>query len=173
MSLTKTLGIGAAAALLSGIAIAAILDLEVTNDPNNIVAAHIAGDWMLEKAITRQLNPDADTSKMIAVNITPDNSVLKRLTKHSEEYAKLQIYSAGLVKFGRNEEHPYLLVNRNGNMHLVWFVPASGDAADPVAETKSKTVFLAVGKNKRQDMLFLGGTAARDAAAAYTRSASN
>jgi len=173
MSLLKSLSIGAAAALLSGIAIAAVVDLMVTEDPNNVVAAHFEGDWTLDKTITRQLNPDADTAKMLQFMVVPDRTVLKRLTKHNEEFAKLQIYSAGLIKFGRAEEHPYLLVNRNGNMHLVWFVPTDKDAADPVAESKSKTVFFAVGKNKRLDMLFLGGTATRDAAAAYTRTATN
>ena len=149
------------------------------NPGANVVANRIEGSWLLDKQVTRQLDPDSSTAEMIALEFTSDPQVLRRLQNHpaASDLVKRRIFGAGQMTIGRKDPCPYLLGESDGNMMLYWFRWAE-PGEEPSEKTKpslfvdSKLVMMGVGRDSEKDMLFLGGDHVRKSSACYGRTAS-
>jgi len=70
------------------------------------------------------------------------------------------------VKDMKTREHVFILIEHRGNPHVVWFRERGGD---PLRDTESFNVMLAVGRERQNDLLFIGGDFNNQPFSAYTR----
>jgi hypothetical protein len=146
----------------------------VVNPGARVVAERIAGSWIMDKHVTRLLNPDAAELGMMSLDFTSDPAVLKRLQNHETAgflFRNRRIVGAGMMTIGCGIAHPYVLVCRDGNLKLMWFQPTnpSTDPLRPAGLMGSMAIFIAVSRAGADDMLFLGGESLRTSSACYYR----
>lgn len=147
----------------------ALEELKVQADAENVVAARIVGTWKLDAALTRQLDPDRKAGEIASLTFFDNPGVLPGMQAASDRFKNRQIFGAGILNVdGATQTHTYVLVNHHGNMELVWFTTKENDAIGIVT---TKTVHIAVARDKAKDLLFLGGESMRDASEAFDRAA--
>ena len=148
------LAIGAALVAVAGLAIAAGLKLQP--DKENVVASRLEGAWVSEPGLTQRLagvkvdgEPPHGPIEFIA-----DSAVAEKISdKMADVLKSRQVYLAGWMKQGGGK-HPFVLIEHKGNPHVVWFRPRDGD---PMGDSESFNVMLAVARHKANDLLFIGG----------------
>jgi len=158
-------------ALLLVISSAALLGaLEVQPDKENVVASRLEGRWRIHPALTKRLtgkdNPPRPESPGAHVSFTDDPSVAGKVPgKYDEHLADKHIYMAGMMNV-RGEDYPFILIQFNGNPHVVYFREREGD---PMGDAESFILMLASAKHKANDLLFIGGDFNNEPFKAYER----
>ncbi|MDO4783239.1 MAG: hypothetical protein Q4A09_08515 [Capnocytophaga felis] len=117
-------------------------------DKENVVASAIDGLWRTKNAQTKE-----------QMTFRKDLSVLKRVAEHRKIFEKFTIYHAGYMEIVSDESYkngtyPFLLIETNGNPHLAFFREKEGN---PVGSIQSFILFIAIGEEKAEDRLFVGG----------------
>ena len=157
----------AALSVASVTAVALAFELVIKADPLNVVAAKVAGSWTMDVALTHRLDPDHPTNTMTSLVFMDNPAAIGYLQSGSDRFKDLRIYAAGALQIdGANSTHPYLVYSENGNMKVFWCTPR---ADDPIGVSVTKTLQIAVAKDKNQDVMILGGDTRGDTSAAYTR----
>jgi hypothetical protein len=125
--------------------------LAVESDPENVVASRIAGEWRVDADLTLRLGGrDPGTTLVIRTTGQIPAGLPGKLV---EQLQKTRIYAAGTLGM-RDREHPFVLLERGGNMHVVWFRERGGN---PVGDAESMIVALAPARDTANDLLLVGG----------------
>lgn len=142
----------------------------VTPDKENVVASRLAGTWTVEPALTKRLGGrlGGEAGVQVTVEFVSEPAVAARVPeKIATALAKFTVFMAGTMKTG-GRAYPFLLIAHKGNPHLVYFRERNGD---PMGDTESFNVMLAVARQKANDLLFVGGDMNNQPFAAYQRAA--
>lgn len=123
----------------------------VRPDPENVVASRIAGEWRLDADLTLRLGARDPGASLVIRTTDQIPSGLPETVR--AQLQKLRIYAAGTIEL-RKREHPFVLLERSGNMHLVWFRARGGN---PVGDAESMIVALAPARDTANDLLLVGG----------------
>ncbi|WP_298516644.1 hypothetical protein [uncultured Kordia sp.] len=119
--------------------------LTYTYNKENVVASAIDGTWKNEEK-NFQIAFQKDVS---ALSLIPEMFL--------EELSKYPIYHAGFLTYPEKEKEmkvPFLLTTIHGNPHVIFF---RGKGEDPYGDSESFNLFIAKGKTKETDRLFIGG----------------
>jgi hypothetical protein len=138
------------AALLSGVAKAVV---PVRPDKENVVASRLEGTWRLHTDLTKRLyGRSFDEVSTLSFRSSSAKSI-----ELPQDFAKFiegkTIFLAGTFT-GDGKEYPFLLTEYRGNPHIFYFKERDGD---PMGDSESFNVMLAVAKDKQKDLLFIGG----------------
>lgn len=120
-----------------------------TPNDQNVVASAIEGIWQ----------PDGEMdNKIKEVSFKKDISILDILPKKYYEYLKGKpIYFAGQLTFKRGvkkHKFPCVLITHHGNPHIVFFRDRDGET---LGDAESFNLFIARKRDKKDDILFIGG----------------
>lgn len=141
---------------------AALGQVQVQPDANNVVSSRLEGTWVPHEELTKHLEGRAPGP----VTFRSDPKIAAKIPARYEKFLKgRQVYMAGEVTFG-GKTHPFILVEHRGNPHVVWFRERGGD---PLGDAESFNVMLAVAKQQQNDLLFIGGDFNNQPFAAYHR----
>ncbi|MCH2193248.1 hypothetical protein [Kordia sp.] len=114
-------------------------------DKENVVASAIDGTWKHEK-------------DDVTIMFKKDTSILSLIPeKFNKDFAGEVIYHAGFMTIfmkGKELKVPFILITNHGNPHMVFFRDRQGD---PYGDAESFNLFVAKGKTKETDRLFVGG----------------
>jgi hypothetical protein len=158
-------------ALLPALALATIVttalafQIVVKADAQNVVAARVAGAWKVEPTITKRLDPDHPNGTIGQITFYENATVLADLVSQAPRFKELQVFSSGNVSVD-GAAHPYLIYNENGNMKVMWFVP---NDTSPIGRSETKTLQVAVSRDRTQDILILGGDVRGEPSSAFLR----
>lgn len=156
-------------ALLCG-APSARAGMAVTPDKENVVASRLVGQWTVEPALTKRLGgrPGGEAGVQATVEFVSDPDVATRVPeKIAKALAKFTVFMAGTMRTG-GKAYPFLLIAHKGNPHLLYFRERNGD---PMGDTESFNLMLAVARQKASDLLFVGGDMNNQPFTAYQRAA--
>jgi hypothetical protein len=144
--------------------------IKVEPDKENVVASRLEGDWVLDAALTKRLTKnDGNAEGGRAISFKSDPSVVENIpAKYHKYIANHRIYLAGTVIFreAQPRAHVFLLIEHRGNPHVAWFRDRRGE---PLGDTESFNVMLAVAREPQDDLLFIGGDFNNQPFSAYTR----
>ena len=136
--------------------------LTVQPDKENVVASRLEGPWEPDAELTLRLGGRA----VGKLTFTNNAVVATRIPAKYETFFKgRQVYMAGTMS-GRGKEYPFVLIEHKGNPHIVFFRERDDD---PFGDAESFNVMLAVGKDKPDDLLFVGGDFNNQPFSAYRR----
>lgn len=152
-------------ALVAATSAAPVLQVLLKPDALNVVASRIAGTWSLEPNLTKRLDPDHPTGSMATIAFYDNPAVLNDLLAASDRFSRSQVFASGNVSID-GTVHLYVLINENGNMKVVWFSPTT---TSPIGRNESKTLQVAVARDRAQDILILGGDTKGESSAAFVR----
>ena len=145
-------------------------EIKVTPDKENVVASRLEGDWQLDVPLTKRLDTNEGGAEGgRAVSFKSDPTVAAKIPAKYEKFiGNRQVYLAGIMTFQdpKPREHVFVLIEHKGNPHVVWFRERDGD---PLGDAESFNVMLAVAKESRRDLLFIGGDFNNQPFAAYAR----
>lgn len=135
-------------------------NLVVESNQENVVASRLEGRWTLNDAISTRLDTRLD-SRMIGIfgdgdilEFKADSTVLTQISEtYKDELADLTIYMAGKMTFKRIIVAPFILVQHNGNPHVIILGERDGN----LVGEESFIVMLAVAEETANDLLLLGG----------------
>jgi len=141
---------------------AAAAGLTVQEKSDSILARGLEGTWQVEPDLARRLLGGEQAPPRLIFVFTGDPRIAASIPdKHNEFFKGKAIYMAGTFTRGREGEHveagpkhPFVLVEHNGNFHLVWFRERDGD---PMGDAESNIVAFAPARQKGNDLLFIGG----------------
>jgi hypothetical protein len=142
--------------------------MKVTPNKENVVASRLEGKWVVEPKLTQRLygQPRASSPPGDEVEFISDPAVAEKVPEKYEKALKGRpIYMAGTMKV-KGAAHPFILVEMNGNPHLVYFREKDGD---PMGDGESFILMLAVAKNRADDLLLTGGDFNNQAFSAFER----
>ncbi|MBN1418787.1 MAG: hypothetical protein JXP34_08415 [Planctomycetes bacterium] len=148
--------------------------LRVSPDKENVVASRLEGDWQLDAALNKRLTGSegprrGGEANPAAIAFKSDPSVTAKIpAKYEEALSQKRIYMAGILTFRRGgpKEHVFILIEHRGNPHIIWFRERDGD---PLGDAESFNVMLAAAKERRNDLLFIGGDFNNQPFDAYAR----
>jgi len=130
----------------------------------NVVASNLEGEWKVAGDLTAMLGG----LKEGVLSFSLDEAVVAKLPKRfAEALAEYKIYASGFMLL-REVNHPFLLIEDNGNMRLVWFWDRDA-TGDPFGDAESFIVSLVTGTAKANDRLFVGGDDPDEPFSAYRR----
>jgi hypothetical protein len=121
--------------------------LVCVNDKENVVSSAMEGEWFSQQ----------EGYTMI---FKKDTTVLEQIPEKYNDFLKDKIiYSAGYITLKSEtktftENKPYFLTVVSGNPHIVWFRERDGD---PLGDSESFNVFIAIGEAPISDLLYIGG----------------
>ena len=148
----------ALAAVLAFAAGAPAAEPRVQPNKENVVASRLEGTWRPHGALTQRLTGravarDGETPAGI-VRFQSKPGVAATIPATYQRFlADKTIFMAGRMT-RRGTPHPFILITMHGNPHLVYFRERDGD---PMGDTESFNLVLAVAKDRDRDLLFLGG----------------
>ncbi|MGB0767546.1 MAG: hypothetical protein ACPGYV_07525 [Phycisphaeraceae bacterium] len=153
-----------------GLSTLAIAGLKTQPDKENVVASRLVGSWTPDQALTKYLGgtPIHEFANLEdkRLTFTEDAAVVERIpTKFHPFLKEEQIFLAGQMELG-DDSFPYVLITHKGNPHVVIFMPRDGK---PMDNAESFNVMLPVGKEMKNDMLFIGGDMNNQPFSAYKR----
>jgi len=125
-------------------------ELKVEHEKENVVASRIEGKWTVDEdlSIRLGLNRPGD------IGFTVEQKVVEKIPAKYEDFlGEKTIYLAGTMT-RKDESVPFVLIEHNGNPHIVWFRERDGD---PLGDAESFNVMLVVAKDEANDLLFIGG----------------
>ena len=117
------------------------------NDKENVVSSAMEGEWF-----SRQ--------EGYTLIFKKDSTVLEQIPTKYHDFLKGKIiYSAGYITVKSEikiytEDKPYFLTVLHGNPHIVWFRERDGE---PLGDSESFNVFIAIGETTADDLLYMGG----------------
>ncbi len=127
----------------------------VEPDQQNVVASRLEGAWVPDAVVGERLGTEAHFAR---IEFESDPSIVARIPeKYSEFLAEKQLFQAGMMTMRRRDKlqkHAFLLIVHSGNPHVVFFRERDGD---PFGDGESFNVALTPGKEKKNDLLFVGG----------------
>jgi len=150
------------AAVLALLAAAAALRaLEIAKEKENVVAASLAGKWRPNVELTKRLtgrtgpeNPPGEYIEFETVEFASDDSVAAKVPAGYENSLKDKtVYMSGVMTL-RGARFPFILIAKSGNPHVVYFRPRDNE---PMGDALSFNVCLAPAKDRKNDLLFIGG----------------
>lgn len=139
--------------------------LKVEPDPENIFHKRLEGEWQLVPEMSKKLGGGGrrmTTFKVDLTVLTTPNKFSKIPEKLEEYLKKERIYLAGHF----NGEYPFLLTSYKGVPFLFYFLPKG---ANIFGNPESFHLFIAVGRERENDLLFIGGDRAEEAFSVYER----
>lgn len=137
--------------------------LKVEPDENQVLASSLVGTWQLDVALNQRLGHDGGEPTL---QFVADPTVLKKVPAAiARKLAEHRIYLAGSMQVG-DKQHAFLVVQVGGNSMITWFRERDGDA---MADAESWIAFIARGKARPLDLLFVGGDHNNQSFAAYSR----
>ncbi len=142
--------------------------LEVKPNKENVVASRLEGKWVVEPKLTQRLygQPRASFPPGDEVEFISDPAVAGKFPERYDKALKGKpIYMAGTMKV-KGSAHPFILIEMNGNPHLVYLCEKDGD---PMGDGESFILMLAVAKNRTDDLLLTGGDFNNQAFNAFER----
>lgn len=153
----------AAVALTAALAVAP--DFRLDENPNNVVASRLEGEWIADPSISARLWAD-NVKRKERFAFRSDPRVADALPeRYREMFAEHPAYMAGtMTRLGR--EHPFVLLSIHGNPHLLWF---RGKDGDPFGDLESFNLFVARAERWEDDVLFVGGDFNNQPFLAYQR----
>jgi len=134
--------------------------LTVKENSDSILARRLEGTWQVEAGLTRRLIGGDEAPPRLTFSFTSDPQVAWTVPgKYDEIFKGKAIYMAGTFSRTRGEAQPeparpFVLIEHNGNFHLVWFRERDGD---PMGDAESNIVAFAPARQKENDLLFIGG----------------
>lgn len=152
----------AALPLLTVVALAvpvAVGQLRVQPDQNHVVASRLEGVWVADAELCKRLGSRSGNGH---VEFRSDPAVLDalppKLTSAMEKsLGEFRIWMAGTVTFVEGERTmrgPFLLTTHTGNTSVVFFRSVEGQELD---DAESGIVALAPARDRKNDILFMGG----------------
>jgi hypothetical protein len=125
--------------------------LKVEPDPQNVVASRLIGRWQLDLELSRRLGGDL---RIAAVLFQQDDAVVAKVP--ARFIAKLQDFKIALagVMTLQGKQHPVVLIQMNGNPHVVYYRERDGD---PLGDAESCNVMLARGDKPETDLSAFSG----------------
>ncbi len=140
--------------------------LKVESDKLNVVANYLEGDWKPIPDLSKRLmGHERGGPEKLSFQSEP--RVLQRLPATLAEKLKNErIYFAGYMRHDDKKEFPFFLLTHHGNPYIVYFIP-KGD--DHFSNAESFNVFVAVAKERENDILLLGSESIPRPFAAYER----
>ncbi len=123
------------------------ISLNYINDKENVVSSAMEGEWF-----SRQ--------EGYTLVFKKDSTVLKQIPEKYHDFLKDKIiYSVGYITLKSEtkiftENKPYFLTVLHGNPHIFWFRERDGD---PLGDSESFNVFIAIGEAPVDDLLYVGG----------------
>ncbi len=152
-----------AAGLLS-LAAGPIGGLAVEENPENVAASRMEGDWITDAALTERLRGKAGKERRLSFRSDP--AVAGRVPgKYEEFFAGRAISMAGTMTVG-DDEYPFVLTEVNGNPHVLFFRERGGD---PMGDAESFILMYAKARDPANDILFTGGDFNNEPHTAYRR----
>lgn len=132
------------------------LKVHVEPDQNNVTAGRLLGQWATDAVVAGRMGLVPATE---SIEFFKDSSFLSALPESiSERLQQEHIYECGIMvsrKDGRFvSSAPYLLISRSGNPHLLMLEESNGVPLGGIASTN---LFVAPGRERNQDLLFMGG----------------
>jgi len=146
------------ACAVSVVALAAAL--KVQPDKENVVASRLEGRWRVHAELTERLTGrPGERKRTKEYEFKSDPAVVEKIpAKYNKFLDGKHVYMAGVMSFrpatDRLGEHAFLLVELRGNPHLVWFWERDGD---PMGDAESFNLVVAPAKDRKNDLLFIGG----------------
>jgi hypothetical protein len=123
--------------------------IKVDNDPLNVIANRLEGDWQAIPDLNKKLGGGKDHP----ISFKSDSTAVKKL---SEKMAKLlidqRIYMAGYMTMTR-KSYPFFLIIHQGNPTIVYLRPKD---KDPYGDIESFLISFAFAQERENDVLFLG-----------------
>ena len=161
--ITRAYVLPAALAIMLSCMPAAQAELKVEADKDNVVSSRLEGRWAVNAVISTRLGRNQGG----LIEFKTDKNIVKRIPKKYEEFlANKTIYMAGtFTRFGKS--FPFILLEIKGNPHIVCFRDRDGE---PFGDAESFNVMLAVAKDSKNDLLFVGGDFNNQPFTAYERS---
>ncbi|MDX1565794.1 MAG: hypothetical protein R3236_10325 [Phycisphaeraceae bacterium] len=146
--------------------LAALGGVAVQKDKENVVASRLIGTWKTDAALSKRLRGRAMPVEKIM--FTEDAAVAEkvpdRYAKRFKEQKK-RVYLSGTMVQG-DKVYPFLLIEHNGNPHLLYFREKNGD---PMGDGESFNLSIARAADKKDDILFIGGDFNNQPFTAYKR----
>jgi hypothetical protein len=151
MKRTQAIGMGLAVAVLA-CSLVALAGVTVTPEKENVVAGRLIGKWKTHASLSERLRGNAVREE--TVEFSEDAAVATKVPEKYSEFLKAkQVYLAGIMT--RNQKtYPFILTEYNGNPYLFYFREKNGN---PMGDGESFTLVIAPAKEKKQDILFIGG----------------
>jgi len=147
--------VAALAATLIGLGGARPGGLHVEENPENVAASRMEGEWVTDAALTARLKGKAveDVREQRLV-FRSDASVAGRVEGEILEFlADKPVYMAGTMTT-KGVDYPFLLIELFGNPHVLFFRERDGD---PMGDTESFILMFAKARDPASDLLFTGG----------------
>jgi hypothetical protein len=137
------------------------VELEVTPDPDNVVADRLEGVWQINDAVSERLGSLSGGPGLI--EFRSDSAAITEIPpEYGEIFSDSTIYLAGTVTLAVTETiteegettpaYPFLLTEMHGTPALLIFAPLSGL---PFGRYSVWFVMLAAAENPSNDLLFL------------------
>jgi hypothetical protein len=135
--------------------------LEIAREKENVVAASLEGKWRPDVELTKRLtgragpeNPPGEYIEFETVEFASDDSVAAKVPVGYDKFLKDKtVYMSGTMTL-RGAKFPFILISRNGNPHVVYFRPRDNE---PMGDAESFNLCLAPAKDRKNDLLFIGG----------------
>ena len=126
--------------------------LEVKMEKENVVGSRLTGKWKSHAPLSERLQGDGGREETIV--FVEDRTVAAKVpARYAEALKQKPIYFAGIMT--RNgKEHPFILTEYNGNPYVFYFREKDGD---PMGDGESFNLVIAPAKDRRKDLLFIGG----------------
>ena len=151
----------AAMALVSTAALAAV---PIQPDKDNVVGSRLAGTWRLHADLTTRLRGKASRAAVVTFQVSSASSIMLR-PAYEKFLAKKTVFVSGTMTKG-GKDYPFILSEYKGNPHVFYFREKDGD---PMGDGESFNVMLAVARDTKNDLLFIGGDFNNQPFAAYER----
>ena len=138
----------------------------VTSEKQNVVSSRIVGLWHIDDSLTQRLQ-GVSRVRIKRVEFIKNNKIVEKIpAKYGNLLSNKLIYLSGIMKLNSKITFPFILISLKGNPHIVFFRPRYGH---PLGDAESFNVFVARGKIKSQDILFIGGDFNNTPFTAYKR----
>lgn len=141
--------------------------LKVVHEPENIVAIRLEGTWEFAPELTKKLQGSRG-ARLRSFKLDPNVLKNAKLRPEVEQLlSKEPIYAAGhLTENNEAEKYPFVLTCRKGMPYVFYFLPVGGD---PFGNPESFYVFVAAGRDRKSDLLWVGGDTPDEAFSAFQR----
>lgn len=141
----------------------------ITKDKNNVLSQRLEGKWVADESLGGRMGKKPPVA---AIEFVDDPAVASKVPARFTLLAKqmgLKCYMSGIVKFVTSEqekEYPFIATSVFGNPSIIRFGPRGND---PMGDTESNLIMIGAAKDKKNDILFLGGDFFNEPFAAYKR----
>lgn len=132
-------------------------NLKLTKDEDNVVSRRLEGSWIVDSDLSFRLTGKAEIGEGLMQRVTfeSDDAIFGQLPKGHR--ARLQkemtsVYMCGWMAFGQHK-FPFLLIEQKGNSKVLFFLK---NGKDIFGNGVYAPVMLAVGADRKNDLLFMG-----------------